>query len=111
MTPWKPQCAIVLDMVGKTNLRCTQELHSQKYAPQLWEAVHASARRCGLEAHFGGPPCRINDDHLFLNEAKIPAILLYRHWHTTSDTIEQCSPESLRVVGEVVLETLLGAST
>ncbi|MBV8231262.1 MAG: M28 family peptidase, partial [Planctomycetaceae bacterium] len=48
----------------------------------------------------------VNDDHLPLIEAGIPAIDLidfdYPYWHTTRDLPEQCSGESLAQVGRVV---------
>jgi hypothetical protein len=48
----------------------------------------------------------VGDDHVMLNRAGIPSIALidfgYRFHHTTGDTIERCSAESLQVVGSVV---------
>jgi Zn-dependent M28 family amino/carboxypeptidase len=108
---WRPRQAILLDMVGKKDLCCTTELYSQSSAPRLWEEIHRSAARLGHGEHFGGPEMRINDDHVFLNAAGIPAILLidyaYPFWHTTADTADKCCPESLQVVGNVLCEYLL----
>jgi glutaminyl-peptide cyclotransferase len=113
LSPWRPKQAILLDMVGKKGLCCTQEIHSQRYAPQLWEAVQAAAQRCGLEHHFSGAKRAINDDHVFLNEAGIPSILLidyaFPQWHTTGDSIEQCDAASLKIIGDVVLDHLFAA--
>lgn len=107
---WRPRRAILLDMVGGAGLRCTSELHSMEYAKPLWENVHRVARAMGLEGHFGGPPRRINDDHVFLNRAGIPAIVLidysYPFWHSTADDVDKCSAESLGVVGSVLLRYL-----
>jgi glutaminyl-peptide cyclotransferase len=105
--PWRPRRGILLDMVGKRDLRCTTELHSIRQAPALWEQVHACADGLGLGAHFGGPPRAITDDHVFLSRAGIPTVLLidyaYPQWHTTADTTDQCDARSLGVAGQVVL--------
>jgi hypothetical protein len=60
-----------------------------------------------LDRHFHGIARGINDDHMRLNRAGIPSIVLidysYPYWHTTSDTVERCSADSLQIVGDVVL--------
>jgi glutaminyl-peptide cyclotransferase len=105
--PWRPRRGILVDMVGKRGLRCTTELHSIRLAPRVWEQVHACADGLGLGAHFRGRQRAIVDDHVFLSGAGIPTVLLidyeYPHWHTTSDTVDQCDPRSLQVVGDVAL--------
>ncbi|MDB4947681.1 MAG: peptidase [Gemmatimonadetes bacterium] len=104
---WRPRAAVLLDMVGGRNLRCTAEINSIVHAPSLWNRVHASAAALGLDARFHGPAMRITDDHVFLNRAGIPSIVLidyaYPHWHTLADTVESCDAESLQTVGDVVL--------
>lgn len=105
--PWRPRRGILLDMVGKRGLRCSTELHSERLAPGLWRQVHAAADALGLGAHFGGRRFSITDDHVFLNRAGIPTVLLidyeYPPWHTTADTVDQCDARALEVVGDVVL--------
>lgn len=105
--PWKPRRGIVLDMVGKRGLRCATELNSARLAPALWAQVHACADGLGLGAHFRGRRSAINDDHVPLNRAGIPTVLLidydYPPWHTTADTVDQCDAASLQVVGDVAL--------
>lgn len=104
---WRAESGIVLDMVGKKGLRCVSELHSMREAPGVWAAVHESAVALGLEASFGGGPYAIRDDHSFLNGAGIPTVLFidyaYPEWHTTLDTVDRCSADSLQTVGSVVL--------
>lgn len=111
--PWGARRGIVLDMVGKPNLRCNTESHSLRQAPELWREVHQHARSLGLDAHFGGPANTITDDHVFLSRAGIPSILLidyaYPQWHTTADTVEHCDPASLQVVGDLVLRAARSA--
>jgi hypothetical protein len=107
---WRARRGILLDMVGKDGLRCATEFHSLRAAPALWDEIHASAAAVGAGAHFGGPRIAVNDDHLFLNRAGIPTVLLidyaYPQWHTTQDTPERCSPASLQAVGEVLAHWL-----
>lgn len=104
---WRPRRAVLLDMVGGAGLRCTTELNSLFHAPGLWNDVHAAVRHLELDRHFHGVARRVNDDHMMLNRAGIPSIVLidysYPYWHTTSDTIERCSADSLQIVGDVVL--------
>jgi Zn-dependent M28 family amino/carboxypeptidase len=108
--PWKPRRGVVLDMVGKRGLRCSTELNSVALAPALWEQVHAGADALGLGAHFRGRRLSINDDHVFLNRAGIPTVLLidydYPQWHTTADTVDQCDARALQVAGDVVLHLI-----
>jgi Zn-dependent M28 family amino/carboxypeptidase len=102
----RPERAVVIDMIGGRALRCSTETGSRAVAPELWAGLHACAAELGLERHFGGPPVRVTDDHVALSCAGIPSVLLidwsYRHRHTTSDTPEQCSPDSLAAVGRVL---------
>jgi hypothetical protein len=104
---WRPRRAVLLDMVGGADIRCTTELNSLFHAPGLWNDLHRTVRQLGLDRHFHGDARGINDDHVMLNRAGIPSIVLidysYPFWHTTSDTIERCSAESLQIVGDVVL--------
>lgn len=105
--PWKPRRGILLDMVGKRGLRCSTEAHSERLAPALWAQVHAAADALGVGAHFGGRRFAITDDHVFLNRAGIPTVLLidyeYPQWHTTMDTVDQCDAGALQTVGDVAL--------
>lgn len=109
---WRPRRAVLLDMIGGRGLRCTTEGNSLRSAPGLWSEVHAAAGRLGVEHHFLGPRWTIMDDHVFLNRAGIPSIVLidysYPHWHTAADTVDKCAPESLQAVGDVVLAVVRG---
>jgi Zn-dependent M28 family amino/carboxypeptidase len=50
------------------------------------------------------------DDHIPFIQAGIRAIDIidfdYPYWHTTSDTLDKVSAESLKVVGETILTWL-----
>jgi Zn-dependent M28 family amino/carboxypeptidase len=52
----------------------------------------------------------VEDDHAPFLRLGVPAALLidfdYPPWHTAEDTLDKVSPQSLAVVGDVVLEAL-----
>lgn len=98
---------ILLDMVGDKNLRIPKESFSMYYAASLVERFYAHAAKIGLAKYFPNTSQSwISDDHVPLNEAGIPTMDLidfeYPHWHTLNDTPDQCSPDSLAVVGRAV---------
>ncbi|MEI6915120.1 MAG: M28 family peptidase [Armatimonadota bacterium] len=102
---------ILLDMIGAKDIRIPRESNSQGAAPQLMDRIYTHAKSAGLQNYFpdeDGPS--ISDDHLPLINAGIPTVDLisfnYAYWHTHEDTLDKCSPDSLRAVGEVVLRTL-----
>jgi hypothetical protein len=51
------------------------------------------------------------DDHIPLNRAGIPAIDIidfdYPYWHTLADTPDKCRPESLKAIGDVLLQVIV----
>jgi glutaminyl-peptide cyclotransferase len=103
----RAELGIVLDMVGDVDLSLPIEPGSLRNAPALVEHVWATAESLGV-AQFDRTPREraVLDDHKFLTAAGIPSILIidreYAAWHTTHDTIDQVSAESLAAVGEVV---------
>jgi hypothetical protein len=98
--------ALVLDMVGDRNLQIDQEQHSYNFTFNLVQEVWGVARRLKATAFRNRIGMAVNDDHLPLIEAGIPAIDIidfdYPYWHTAQDLPEQCSGESLAQVGRVV---------
>ena len=66
------------------------------------------ADRRGAEVHGFQPGLgpEVLDDHIALNEAGIPAVDIidfgYPHWHRLSDVPENCSPEGLEQVAQVL---------
>jgi hypothetical protein len=103
-----PEAAILLDMVGDADLQIPYEEHSRHSVPRLLEEVFAVAHQLGEYAFKRQPGPAVYDDHIPLLGAGIPAIDLvdfdYPYWHTSQDTPENCSPQSLGAVGRVVLE-------
>jgi Zn-dependent M28 family amino/carboxypeptidase len=58
------------------------------------------------------PRYAVYDDHVPLLEAGIRCIVIidfeYPYWHTVSDTPDKCSPESLQVLGDVLVTLIYG---
>lgn len=100
--------AVLLDMVGDKQLKLTDEDYS---TPALRKIFNDSARAQGLSKHVGGPRKQIEDDHKPFLAAGIPAVDLIdfsygpgnRYWHTERDVLENCSQESLDVIGRIVI--------
>jgi hypothetical protein len=111
--------AVLLDMVGGQGATFYKEQFSSYYAPAVVERVWAAAREAGYSSSFpdeeGGG---ITDDHLPLNRiAQIPAIDIISYypnqrpgfcptWHTVNDTPENIDPNSLKVVGQTLLQLI-----
>jgi glutaminyl-peptide cyclotransferase len=112
---WRPQRAILLDMIGDRDLQVNRERNSISSAPELWDEVQQSAAVLGLDRYFDGPSLDVLDDHIPLNRAGIPTIDLidfaYPLWHTVNDTPDKCSPDSLKVIGDVLLHFIAAAKT
>jgi Zn-dependent M28 family amino/carboxypeptidase len=105
---------IVGDMIGDRDLVIPRESRS---TPWLTDIVWATARRLGLERHFPDRSQSVEDDHAPFLDAGVAAAVLIdldyggppgrnANWHTAADTLDKLSPESLRVVGTVILEAL-----
>jgi len=117
---YRSRYLILLDMVGAPDARFLQEGFSMYFAPDKVRKVWGIAHEIGYNKYFinerGG---YINDDHYFVNEmANIPAINIihldpgssngsfFEYWHTIKDDIDKIDPQTLELVGEVVLEVL-----
>ncbi|MBI1807942.1 MAG: M28 family peptidase [Ignavibacteria bacterium] len=109
---FKPLFGILLDMVGDRQLEIEKEPYSLQYAPDIVELVWSTAKQLGVEQFISSNQRYVIDDHLPLNEVGIKTIDLIdfnypddsnRFWHTTEDTPDKCSPESLEAVGKVLM--------
>lgn len=102
-----PKYGILIDMIGDKDLVIKEEGYSKQYAPQLVDKVWNKARTLGLPAFQRGIFGYVVDDHLELLKVGIPAINLidfeYPYWHTTEDTPDKCSAESLDQVGTLLV--------
>jgi glutaminyl-peptide cyclotransferase len=107
----KPQEGIILDMVCDKDLEIYRERNSDRYAKKQNDAFFKIASEAYPSDFKNTTKWSIEDDHMPLNHAGIPTIDIidfdYPHWHTTGDTIDKCSSESLEKVGDVVWQYLL----
>ena len=107
---YNPRYGILLDMVGKTGLHLPIERNSQKYAPELVDRIWSKAEALRLPAFDRSLGPEMIDDHLELLRVGIPTVDIidfdYPHWHTQGDTVDKCSPESLGIVGTLVLHMI-----
>jgi len=109
-----PQKGILIDMIGDADLKIYYELYSLKFAPKLVAEIWNIARKMGYSDIFiplQGP--MVYDDHVPLSERGIPTINIIdfqyprpgvNYWHTHEDTPDKCSPESLEIVGSVLIK-------
>jgi glutaminyl-peptide cyclotransferase len=110
---------VLLDMVGATNATFTQEGTSLRYAEDVTGMVWKTANDLGYGNYFLLEKTNpIVDDHYYINEiAKIKCtdVIHYdhntpshfwKHWHTHGDTIDKIDKNSLKAVGQTLLQVL-----
>jgi Zn-dependent M28 family amino/carboxypeptidase len=103
------QAMILVDMIGDSHLVIQREPAS---TPWLTDMVFIAAHRLGYAKNFLDSPTSVEDDHIPFVNAGVAAVDLIDfdpadgYWHTAKDTVEHCSPQSLTIVGRVVLSTL-----
>ena len=106
-----PESTVVIDMIGDVNLNIHYEYNSD---PKLMEDIWSVAEGAGFNTQFI-PSYRFAmlDDHTpFLMKGCKAADLIdfdYPGWHTTHDTPDKVSPESLYAVGETLRRWLMGS--
>ena len=108
-----PEYAINLDMVGDANLDIYIERISYKQNPSLVLELWGLAEELKLSGFKKMAYHSIFDDHVPLYElAGIPAVNIIdfdypdektNYHHTYNDIVENCSPESLRQVGTLMV--------
>jgi Zn-dependent M28 family amino/carboxypeptidase len=117
---YKAAFGILLDMVGDHQAQFPIEAYSNYFAPKIVKKVWDMAEKIGYGDYFpkteGAP---ITDDHYYINKiANIPTINIIHlrpdsrngsfveYWHTLKDDMSNISPETLKIVGEVVLHVV-----
>ncbi len=107
---YKPEFGILLDMIGDRDLNIYKEQYSNRYAKNIVDLVWNTAQKLKIDCFNDSTKYFVYDDHIPLLEVGIPCIDLidfdYPYWHTTQDTPDKCSPESLQKIGEVLVEIL-----
>lgn len=105
-----PIFVVVVDMVGSKTMVLHWEGNSRKNASNIVDLVWEEARSLGVRNFRSDVKHTVFDDHIPFLNAGIPAIDLidfdYPYWHTTHDTVDKCSAESLEAVGRVLLSVI-----
>lgn len=117
------EAGVLLDMIGDRELHLYYERNSWNYAREITVEIWSTARRLGIDAFKRRIRHIVRDDHLPLNQiAKIPTTDLIdfdyprpglRHqsyWHTTEDSLDKVSGESIVAVIYVLIEWLSSKS-
>ncbi len=103
----KPESGLVVDMVCDKNLFITQEAFSVRDAKDQSNSFFILASDNYPSFFNKSVGLKIYDDHTYLNKIGIPSFLIidfdYLPFHTTKDTIDKCSPNSLEVVANSIL--------
>jgi Iap family predicted aminopeptidase len=110
-TAAKIKAFLLLDMIGDKDLHLEHDTNS---TPWLLDVVTRAGRRVGQQSHFSSRSNMISDDHLPFREVGIPVVDIIDldygfdnlYHHTTQDTPDKCSAESLQVVADVVMESI-----
>ncbi len=107
-----PQAAVIIDMIGDRDLNLHFEQSSN---PLISQEIWAQAGSLGYTTQFI-PEAGYNilDDHWPFLEAGIPAADLidfdYPYYHTSADTLDKLSAESLEAVGKSLTAWILAGS-
>jgi Iap family predicted aminopeptidase len=110
-TAAKIKAFLLLDMIGDKDLHLEHDTNS---TPWLLDVVTRAGRRVGQQSHFSSRSNMISDDHLPFREVGIPVVDIIDldygfdnlYHHTTQDTPDKCSAESLQVGADVVMESI-----
>lgn len=108
------EAAVLFDLFAHKGAKFEVEGHSWeksgKLATQFWQ-VALGMKAKSFQNSIGRP---IQDDHLALHRAGIPAIDVIdfdgyeRHWHKLSDTPDKCDPKQMAEVAHVTMSWLMG---
>jgi Zn-dependent M28 family amino/carboxypeptidase len=110
---------INLDMVGAKDARFTKDAYSLQYAGPETDRLWNTAQHLGYGSYFSleRKDYASIDDHYFVMEiAGIPMVEVidrslttgefFPHWHTTTDDMAAIDRNTLKAVGQTVLEVL-----
>ena len=116
---YKAEYGILLDMVGSKNATFYKEGYSVHYAAPVVEKVWNTARNLGYGKFFiNATKGSITDDHEYVIKGRgIPCIDIINldsktthgfgsYWHTQQDTMDNIDRETLKAVGQTVLDVI-----
>lgn len=103
-----PEALVLLDMIGDADLNIYREVSSDT---TLKNEIWLTAARLGYSDQFiNSEKYNMIDDHTPFLDKGIHAVDLidfdYPYWHTIADTADKVSPQSLEIVGNVLLTWL-----
>lgn len=102
--PIQPEAVVIVDMIGDANLNIHYEKNSD---PIIRAGIWETAAQLGYgDVFIADEKYNMIDDHTPFVERGIPAVDIidfdYAYWHTTSDTPDKVSPDSLHAVGDTL---------
>jgi len=108
----QPRAVVVVDMIGDSDLNIYKEKNSNE---AITDKIWKTANDLGYGDKFIDTyKYSMIDDHTPFLEAGIPAVDLidfdYPYWHTSQDTPDKVSAESLKAVGATLLAWIVGQS-
>jgi len=110
-TAKKIKAFILLDMIGDADLDIQRDTNS---TPWLSDLVYQAASTLGYQSHFFRVETTIDDDHMPFQKIGLPVVDVIdidygyanSYHHTTQDTLDKLSPQSLQIAGDVTLLTI-----
>jgi Zn-dependent M28 family amino/carboxypeptidase len=103
----KPDGVVVLDMVGDKDLNIYMEGNSDR---EMNNEIWSVAKSLGYAQFIPTYKYNMIDDHTPFLQAGIRAVDVidfdYPYWHTTNDSVDKVSAESLKAVGDTMLKWL-----
>lgn len=110
---FQPEAVVIVDMIGDADLNIYKERNSDQ---ELVDEIWAVAATLGYEQVFiPEPKYSMLDDHTPFLQAGIPAVDIidfdYPYWHTTHDTVDKVSAESLEIIGTTLMEWIARRSS
>ena len=107
---YRPEFAILLDLIGDADQQLFMEKNSYQYAKDIVDRVWNKAQQMGIVEFIPEVKHDVYDDHMNLLQVGIRCIDIidfdYLYWHTIDDTPDKCSPKSLGNVGKVLIQLL-----
>ncbi|MDR0799723.1 MAG: M28 family peptidase [Dysgonamonadaceae bacterium] len=116
---YQARYGILMDMASATNAQFYKEKTSMYYAKNVVDKVWEAAQAAGYGSYFinkeGG---YVQDDHIPVNEIRrIPCIDIIQYdpttetgfgayWHTMSDNLDAVGAETLKAVGQTLLQVI-----
>ena len=109
---------ILLDMVGGKNATFYYEPYSARTANSVMKKIWDKAHDVGYGSYFIKESGQeVTDDHVYVNEyARIPCVDIINYdkangsfvntWHTVNDTMENIDKNTIKAVGQTVMEVI-----